>query len=155
MTPTPTATRAVLSLALLGTIAAVIGFQWGPSHVFNPEWHPHARFHAAQLVGCVSALCGLGLWSLWRRTGPQTSTTWPLIAGLVCFWGAEFFALAIPGTSPSPDLEQLNTFDLLGWDVHGNLFLAAIMIIVSVAAGITSTIRTRPRGQDIDGGQRS
>lgn len=45
--------------------------------------------------------------------------------GLVSFCGAEFFALTVPGTSPSLDLEYLNTCSLFGWQVYGNLFLSA------------------------------
>ena len=55
-------------------------------------------------------------------------------ATAVCFWGAEFFAFVVPGTSPSPDLSDPNTFQLLGFEVYGNLFFSGVMIASSVLA---------------------
>lgn len=126
--------RLILSLVLVSSSAALIGFQWNDSHVFNPGWHPHARFHAVQLLSFGIAMSSMGLWLLWRRSleppiGAAAATTVPII-----FWGAEFVALLVPGTSPSPDLNNPNTFQLVGFEVYGNLFFSGVMIALSALA---------------------
>ena len=60
--------RLILSLVLVSSAAALIGFQWNDSHVFNPGWHPHARFHAVQLLIFGIAMSSTELWLLWRRS---------------------------------------------------------------------------------------
>jgi hypothetical protein len=73
--------RLLLSLVIVGSAAAIIGFTWNESLVFNPGWHPHARFHAAQIVGIVAAASPLGLWLVWRRA-VEPGVTFPLLAAL-------------------------------------------------------------------------
>jgi hypothetical protein len=126
--------RSLLSLVIVASVAAVFGFTWNGSHVFNPEWHPHARFHAAQIAGIAAAGSVVGLWLVWRRSPEPRVATLAVAAAAVCFWGAEFFAFFVPGTSPSPDLANPNTFRLLGFEVYGNLFFAGAMIALSVLA---------------------
>lgn len=129
--------RLLLSLVLLATIVAEIGFTWigwTGEHVFNPDWHPHGRFHAAQQTGFVVVMSLGGLWLAWRRSREPHVAILAVAAAVVCFWGAEFFAFFVPGTSPSPDLADPNTFSLLGFEVYGNLFFSGVMIALSVLA---------------------
>lgn len=126
--------KILLSVVLVGGVAAWIGFQWNDTHVFNPDWHPHARFHAVQLglLFCGLSLALLGL--LW--SGFTTFRKSILLAASVplLFWSGEFVALLVPGTNPSPDLAEPNTFSLLGMDVHGNLFFSGVMILLTLVA---------------------
>jgi uncharacterized protein DUF6640 len=125
--------RLVLSLVLVATILALFGFQWNGTHVFNPEWHPHARFHAVQLTGLATAASILGLWLLWRRSAePRVAATVAAILPLV-FWAGEFYALLVPGTDPAFDLDNPNTVDLpIGVAVYGNLLFAGLMVVLSI-----------------------
>lgn len=120
--------RLLLSLVVLATVVAEIGFTWigwTGEHVFNPDWHPHARFHAAQLVGFGIALSLGGLWMVWRRSLEPRVAASAVAGALICLWGAEFFAFAVPGTSPSPNPAEPNTLQLLGLAIHGNLLFPA------------------------------
>jgi hypothetical protein len=125
----------LLSLVLVSTIVAAVGFDWigwTGQHIFNPEWHPHARFHMVQLSSFVILLSLMSLWLVWRRSlEPQLSAL--IVTALMVFlWSGEFIALAIPGTSPSPILSQPNTVSVFGWQVPGNLIFTTVMIILSV-----------------------
>lgn len=122
----------ILSLVILGSAAAVTGFTWNKSHVFNSEWHPHARFHAAHLTGFANALALLGLWFLWQSFSAPFLVASVIATTAICFWGAEFFAFFIPGTSPSPNPAKPNTFRLFGFKVYGNLFFSGVMIVLSL-----------------------
>ena len=38
-----------------------------PTHIFNPDWVAHARFHTMWAIFSASAVGLLALWFLWRR----------------------------------------------------------------------------------------
>lgn len=145
-----TAGRLLLTLVLLVTVAAEVAFTWlgwTGQHIFNPMWHPHARFHAVQMSVCIGALSLVALVPLWSarsRKGPVRGRhtvapevlAWAIGLLQVCWWGGEFVATAVPGTSPSPDLTRPNTFDLVGVPVYGNLFFAGLIIVLAVLGGV-------------------
>jgi hypothetical protein len=128
--------RIVLSIPLAAGVIAFIAFQWDTTHVFNPKWHPHARFHAVQLGLFFIALSGIGLWLIWGSAISPATAAWLAAAVPLVFWGGEFAALLVPGTDPSPDPANPNTFPLLGRHVHGNLFFSACMMVFSLAGSV-------------------
>jgi tryptophan-rich sensory protein len=94
--------RLVLSGAAIGTILGTGRADLNRTHVVNPKWPPHARFHSAAGWGTVVGSQLLALWLLWRpgqQTGEselavKTAALLPTIA-----WAPFFFALSIPGTA--------------------------------------------------------
>jgi Family of unknown function (DUF6640) len=89
--------RGLLTLANLITVAASARADWNESHVFNPAWPSHARFHAAAGVGMATGLAGVSIWALWA--GPDDATGRLVGAAVpVAYWGAFFPALLVPGT---------------------------------------------------------
>jgi hypothetical protein len=62
-----------LGKAILTFVVAIFSVinvlaDWNKTHLFNPAWHPHARFHGtvmSLIVWCVSAIA---IWLLWRRS---------------------------------------------------------------------------------------
>ena len=63
-----TAGKAILTF-VLGAIALInLLADWNKTHVFNPAWHPHARFHAAVMSLIVWAVSAIAIWLLWRRS---------------------------------------------------------------------------------------
>jgi hypothetical protein len=122
----------VLTLVQVATVLSVFGFQWNDTHVFDPEWHPHARFHIVQLMGFVTVVAVLSLWLLWRRSSePLVGVTVATVAPLA-FWAGEFYAQLVPGTSPAYDPRHPNTVELDGITVYGNLLFAGLMIVLAV-----------------------
>ena len=97
----------------LMTVSAVWGgvgsyvFDWNETHLFNPSWPPHARFHDAQTMSMGVALAGATAYSLWRRTSdPEGALNDGLVAGTI-FWLTQFSVALYPGTKsadpPAPD----------------------------------------------------
>jgi hypothetical protein len=94
--------RLVMSGAAVGTIVGTARADLNATHVFNPDWPPHARFHGAAGWGTVAGAQLLALWLLWRPgstsaeqdLAARTAALLPLVA-----WAPFFAALATPGTA--------------------------------------------------------
>ena len=94
--------RWVLTGAAVGTIVGTGRADLNDTHVFNPEWPPHARFHGAAGWGTVSAAQLLALWLIWRPAASTAErdlavTTAALLPTIA--WAPFFAALATPGTA--------------------------------------------------------
>jgi hypothetical protein len=94
--------RLVLSGAALGTIAGTGRADLNRTHVFNPDWPPHARFHSAAGWGSLAGSQFLALWLLWRPGEDADNGDLAIkIAALLpaVAWVPFFPALATPGTA--------------------------------------------------------
>lgn len=127
--------RLLLSFVLIIAIVTMIGFLWfGEEHIFNPAWHPHARFHVAQeLFGSVT-FAFIDLWLVWRHSLESRIVRLVATAFPALFSAGAIFASFVPGTSASPDLAHPNTFSVFGLSIHGNLFFFGVMVVLSVVA---------------------
>lgn len=95
--------RILLTVALLSTLFGPIGADWNDTHVFNPNWPPHAKFHSAAGLFVTAGFSLIGLWLLWRISTdflPQllVAAAVPLLA-----WGTFFLALLVPGAGVEDD----------------------------------------------------
>ncbi len=134
---------------VLATITVVVPMiaDLNATHLTNPRWLPHARFHAAVLY-LGTTLLNLGiLYLLWGSYPGQGS---PLIAwiaawGPLSFWGMFLPALLFPGVSTWPDgVTPPKNFPLLLTKIHPNVILALIVTLLSctalyLAAGVPSS----------------
>lgn len=78
-------------------LTAVGGFaaDWNRTHLFNPAWPPHARFHDAMTVSLGALLGGVALYAL--RDGAQERDLVVGATGPAVFWVAMGSASAYPG----------------------------------------------------------
>jgi Family of unknown function (DUF6640) len=98
--------RLVLTGAAIGTIAGTGRADLNRTHVFNPAWPPHARFHGAAGWGTVACSQLLAVWLLWRPSRQAAErdlavTTAALLPSIA--WAPFFFALPLPGTAVEDD----------------------------------------------------
>ena len=62
------------------------------SHVFHPQWTPHARVHTVWLLGLASSIGVLAIYLLWvRQREPVINVNLAFTLGL-CTYGAFFLA---------------------------------------------------------------
>ena len=105
MNPHTTGTaRRLVGRALISSVAVLwpvgaFAADWNETHVFNPTWSPHAKFHNGQTLILAVELAGLSLWQLW---GPpsrsRSSLRWgTLFAGL--YFATQVPALLLPGAA--------------------------------------------------------
>ena len=102
------------------------------THIFNPDWPPHARFHNA--VGLFSSIgfALLGLWLLWKKTTEFRTNLLAATAIPIFLWSTFFLALLIPGTAVEDHLGTLPV--ILGLPL--NLLVALMFTILSITGYI-------------------
>ncbi|MEU4517903.1 DUF6640 family protein [Amycolatopsis sp. NPDC024027] len=88
--------RALISLTSLVTAVGPYKADWNETHVFNPEWPPHAKFHNGQTMSLGLALGTTSLWQLWRRPTRAGLDAGAVLASL--YWVTQISALAYPGS---------------------------------------------------------
>lgn len=63
--------RLLVTLVILSLIPGAFIADYSDTHLFNPRWPPHARFHNAQTMSMSIALTLPTLWYAWR--GPRST----------------------------------------------------------------------------------
>lgn len=88
-------TFAIATFPLINVLA-----DWNRTHIFNPTWPPHARFHGADMSVIVWSVSAIAIWLLWRRsTEPALGTTVALLMSLALWSPFLYVTLLVPGTS--------------------------------------------------------
>jgi len=92
-------------LSVIGLASAVGGYlaDWNETHVFNPRWTPHAKFHNGQTMSTGLGLGLLTFYFTWRSTNANTASglldnllTATLMSSL--YWATQLSAILYPGT---------------------------------------------------------
>ena len=86
-------------LSSVAALMAVGGFlaDWNGTHLFNPNWPPHAKFHDAQSILLGTLLRASGLYFLWRgdRHPQRNLALGALLPSF--FWMAQGASFILPG----------------------------------------------------------
>ena len=128
---------AVAVITALGALLAdVVIPDLAAQHAFNDAWPPHAKFHDAQYVVMSILLGALGLALVARNrllwAAALLSTPWLGMLG----------ALLFPGTATYDPEFADDTVFVLG--LHGQVFLALVLLAALVTATWASTRRRLP-----------
>jgi hypothetical protein len=92
--------RALVTAAVLGSGIGHAAADLNRTHVFNPRWMPHARFHTASAVATDVGWAGVSLWLL-RRPGTHGERELALKIAALCpilSYAPFFIAEALPGS---------------------------------------------------------
>ena len=90
--------RGLLTLAIVITVVAPVAADWNDSHIFNPRWPSHARFHGVVALTMTSTLAGLNLWSLWSPSTDRSTSRLFAAAVPVGYWTPFLLAPLVRGT---------------------------------------------------------
>lgn len=118
--------RWILTLSLLVTLAVTLGIDWTVSHVADPTWPAHARYHILLYHGTMIVFCAAAFWWLWgpSRNQPFVSAVACLV--LLAFW-LPFFPAAL-----YPDGSIYATQELADHGVPINLILAGMLSVLGL-----------------------
>lgn len=132
--------RANVGRAILTFVVAIFSVinvlaDWNKTHLFNPAWHPHARFHAtvmSLIVWCVSAIA---IWLLWRRSSePELGVKVAALIALTLWTPFLYADHLVPGSSqlvtyPAPEPVP----QVAGIMLYPQVVLALIAIVLIVS----------------------
>lgn len=125
--------RILLSMILVVVGIGSIPVDFNSTHIFNPAWPPHARYHDVMLLTLWAGIAAMTLWLLWRpsrepQIGVIVATLVPLIST-----GSFFVALLVPGASPmlSPDLPVPH---VAGIPILPNLAVSVVLFVLTLVA---------------------
>jgi hypothetical protein len=92
--------RLLISLVAVFTAVSPYLADWNVTHIYNPAWPPHAKFHNAQTMVLGTILGFLSIYCLWFRKGitkQQKLNEATVLASL--YWLAQLPATFFPGTA--------------------------------------------------------
>lgn len=86
-------------LRAVSGVTAVSGFaaDWNRTHLFNPAWTPHAKFHDALTISAATLLGSASLYFLRRREGSWQDNVRVGVLLPAVFWGAMGLSFLFPG----------------------------------------------------------
>ncbi|MCX4825220.1 acetyltransferase [Streptomyces sp. NBC_01142] len=92
--------RVLLTLAALATMSLAYVADWNETHIYNPDWTSHAKFHNAQTMSVGAALGLVGLYALWMGRGAWSHSRLQLATGAASlYWITQLSAIFYPGTA--------------------------------------------------------
>lgn len=101
---------AVAIVTLIGPYAA----DWNETHIYNPNWAPHAKFHNAQTMLLGTLLAFSALWYTWRpAVDIIKKTSYLNVAVLLSslYWISQSLSILFPGTDfTDPEFGQIPSF---------------------------------------------
>jgi hypothetical protein len=123
----PLSSRILFTLTAIGMpVGAHAADYLGETHIFNPRWPPHARFHTGQTL-MMSILLGLmTIVFAWRSKGDRKTNVIAAASFAALYWISQGLAIVYPGTAFF-DPEFAGSAYLLGLPVQipiEGLFLA-------------------------------
>jgi hypothetical protein len=88
------------SVAALTTVGGFVA-DWNRTHLFNPDWPPHARFHDALTIAMGALLGACGLYFLLVGRSDQVQERNLALGALLpaIFWVAQGASFAFPGAA--------------------------------------------------------
>lgn len=91
---------ALLTIAGIFTSTGAYIADWNETHIYNPRWPPHAKFHNGQTMSMGLALGIATLYHLWRPLKAEAAKdnliTVTIFANL--YWVTQLSAILYPGT---------------------------------------------------------
>jgi hypothetical protein len=90
--------RVLISVVAAGTAIGPYLADWNATHIVNPAWPPHAKFHNAQTMSMGVALSAATLYHLWKPGHSRASLdSAAILAGL--YGVTQLSAGLYPGTA--------------------------------------------------------
>lgn len=122
--------RVLITFVLLGDAIVSTFIDWNATHLFNPGWTPHARFHDASFLNLLCGISIVGIWLVWRQSkepevGVKVAALIPVIYRIAFF----YITWVIPGTSLNAGSEPPSYIG--GIPIYGNVIAAGISIALS------------------------
>jgi hypothetical protein len=92
--------KAILTFVVAVFPAAGVAADWNKTHLFNPAWHPHARYHGVSMLLIVICVSAIAIWLLWRRSiEPELGIKVAVLISLTLWTPFLYGVCLVPGSS--------------------------------------------------------
>ena len=126
--------KLLISLVAVFTAVSPYLADWNVTHIYNPAWPPHAKFHNAQTMVLGALLGFLSIYCLWFRRGVTTQQKLneaTVLASL--YWLAQLPATFFPGVAlADPGNNQMPV--IFGVELN-QLIMDIVVIFPLIAVG--------------------
>jgi hypothetical protein len=133
--------RVLISIGVLIYAVAVPLLEINDTHVFNPEWPPHARLHEVWQLATNSMIGLLALWLAWGKGSVRI----PAVLALMVM-GGFLLANAIRGGYGGSMVLSTGSVErtILGLNLG---VVGAITVVLTAVAALALSTRKNPRRQ--------
>jgi hypothetical protein len=123
--------RSIMSFVLVVGAVVTTAVDWNTTHLFNPAWHPHARFHDALFLLFLDGMSLVALWLLWRQ-GKEPDVGFKVAALLSATVWTPFFYVTtlIPGTSLLA-AEDVPVLRVAGMSLAPNVVVGGVLLLLT------------------------
>jgi len=135
--------RIILTIVALFTAISPFVFDWNATHIYNPAWPPHAKFHNAQTM-VLGALLGLvSLYCIWLHSSVSLKQSLnEAVAVVSLYWLSQFPAILFPGTMlTDPDGNHLQPPMIFGVLEFNQLTMDLLVVLPLIAVGYFVEVR--------------
>ena len=138
----PPVTRWLLVVVGVFTVLSPFAFDFNATHIFNPRWPPHAKFHDGQTILLGAWLGTATIMFAWRR-GQRTSNALAAFAFASAYWVTQLLAVLFPGARYiDPEFDKPAEYVLgLPGNVFANLIVLGVLTVAAVPLARRGTIR--------------
>jgi hypothetical protein len=115
------------------------------THIFNPNWPPHAKFHGGQTL-MFSWLLGIcSVFFSWRKSEDRLTTILAASFFAAVYWIAQIGAIFYPGTAVF-DPDTITPASVL-MGIPGQIYAEAFFLIL---AGLATWLALKPNAKWTD-----
>jgi hypothetical protein len=131
-----TAGRLIISFLSIFTMVSPYLADWNITHIYNPSWPPHAKFHNAQTMVLGAFLGALTLYALWLRKAVSEKQALQEATVLVSlYWLAQLPAILFPGTKlTDPGINHVEMPVILGIEFNQLVMNLSVLLPLLVLA---------------------
>jgi hypothetical protein len=90
--------KVLISVTAVGTMVGSYAADWNETHIHNPAWPPHAKFHNAQTMSMGVGLAAATLYHLWKPGRSRTSLASAAVTASL-YGVTQLSAALYPGTA--------------------------------------------------------
>jgi hypothetical protein len=89
----------LISIVAIWALGGSYIFDWNHTHIYNPHWPPHAKFHNAQTMLLGTCIGITALWMLWFADVKELLKLRLTIVLASFYWITQVGATLFPGTA--------------------------------------------------------
>ncbi len=138
----PMSSRILFSLMAISLTAGSHYEDYSKTHIFNPLFSAHAKFHVGQTLMFSILLALLTIFFAWRKTSDRLNAVLAVSSFAALYWVAQAGAILYPGTAAFDPQFITSTSYILGLPLQ-----TYVEVIYLVFTGIAAWLALKPKAK--------